>query len=227
MIALAAMKRMWKLCHLRRVGRGFIEDRRAMAAIEFAFIVPLMLVVFFGTVEFSSGLASSRKVTLTASALADLTSEMSANGNIAPIADTDLQNMFNAGVSIMNPYLQSGSTSVTAQISEVYIDSSSNATFQWSRAATAAPNASQATFTSSTHNVGDPYPALPAALKVKQTYVILAEVSYTYVPTIGYVMAKAGVNLSDVAYSRPRQATCLVYNGTNPQPTAQGACPTP
>jgi hypothetical protein len=70
--------------------------------------------------------------------------------------------------------------------------------------------------------------ALPAALKVKQTYVILSEVSYSYVPTIAYgLMAATGVNLSDVAYSRPRTATCLVYNGTNPQPTAQGACPTP
>jgi Flp pilus assembly protein TadG len=228
MIAIAAMRTTLSFRRrMRRLERGFLRDGRAMAAVEFAFIVPLMLVVFFGTVEFSSGLASSRKVTLTASALADLASEMSAAGNIAPIADTDLQNMFTAGVSIMNPYLQGGQTPVTAQISEIYVDSSSNATFQWSRAATLAPGANQATFVTSTHNVGDPATTLPAALKVKQTYVILSEVGYTYVPTIGYVMAKSGVNLSDVAYSRPRQATCLVYNGTNPQPTAQGACPTP
>jgi Flp pilus assembly protein TadG len=217
--------RFWR--GLRRLERDFVEDGRAIAAIEFAFILPLMLVVFFGTVEFSSGLASSRKVTLTASALSDLTSEMSAAGNIAPIADSDLQNMFTAGISIMNPYLQGGQTSVTAQISEIYVDSSSNATFQWSRAATLAPGATQASFTTSTHNVGDPATTLPAALKVKQTYVILSEVSYTYVPTIGYVMASSGVNLSDVAYSRPRLAACLIYNGTYPQPTAQGGCPFP
>jgi hypothetical protein len=34
---------------------------------------------------------------------------------------------------------------------------------------------------------------------------------YLYVPTIGYVMAKTGVNLSDVAYTRPRQSTCVFY----------------
>ena len=31
---------------------------------------------------------------------------------------------------------------------------------------------------------------------------------------------------SDVPYSRPRQATCLVYNGTMPTPVG-GNCPTP
>jgi Flp pilus assembly protein TadG len=228
MIARAAMRttlRFWR--RLRRLERDFFRDGRALAAVEFAFIMPLMLVVFFGTVEFSSGLASSRKVTLTASALADLASEMPNSGNIAPIADSDLQNMFTAGISIMNPYLQGGPNPVTAQISEIYIDSSSNATFQWSRAATLTSGGNQAAFVTSTHNVGDPATSLPAALKIKQTYVILSEVSYTYVPTIAYgLMAATGVNLSDVAYSRPRQATCLVYNGTNPQPV-NGACPTP
>jgi hypothetical protein len=32
-----------------------------------------------------------------------------------------------------------------------------------------------------------------------------------YVPTIGYVMAKSGVTLSDVAYTRPRQSLCVMY----------------
>jgi Flp pilus assembly protein TadG len=233
MIALAAMRttsRLWR--RLRRAERMFIADCRAMGAVEFAFIVPLMLVLFLGTVEFSSGLASSRKVTLTASALSNLASEMPASINIAPVADSDLQNMFTAGVSIMNPYLQSSTSSVTAQISEIYVDSSSNATYQWSRAATLAPGATQAAFVPAAHNPGDPVTDLPSALLVKQTYLIRSDVGYTfvpYLPTIGYVtalMAPTGVHLSDVAYSRPRQATCLVYNGIYPTPV-NGACPLP
>jgi len=230
MIMLAAIKpalKGWR--RLRRLERDFVRDRSAIAAVEFAFIVPLMLVVFFATVEFSSGLASARKVTLTASALTDLTSEMQAAGQIAPIADTDFQGMFTSGISIMNPYLQGGTSSVTAQISEIYVDPSKNATIQWSRAATLAPSATQASFVTSTHNVGDPI-VLPSALQVANTYVILSEVSYTYLPMTGYIstvglMAKTGVNLSDVAYSRPRQASCIVYNN-QPAPV-NGACPFP
>ena len=55
--------------------RDLSADRRGIAAIEFAVIVPLMLVMFFGTVEFSSGVAVDRKVTLMARTLSDLTSQ--------------------------------------------------------------------------------------------------------------------------------------------------------
>jgi hypothetical protein len=46
---------------------------------------------------------------------------------------------------------------------------------------------------------------------IPNQYLISSEVNYLYVPTIGYVMAKNGVNLSDVAYTRPRQSTCVFY----------------
>src|ERR1700741_2174178 len=136
MIALAALKTTSRLSRrLRHAGHSFIGDRRAIAAIEFAFIFPLALVLFFGTLDASTGLAASRKVTLTASALADLTSEMPANGNTAPIPDGDLQKMFTAAISIMNPYLQNSTPPFTATISEIYTDLSNNTTVQWSRAA--------------------------------------------------------------------------------------------
>ena len=48
---------------------------RGMAATEFAMIVPMMLVMLFGTIEVSSGVAVNRKVTLVARTLSDLTSQ--------------------------------------------------------------------------------------------------------------------------------------------------------
>jgi hypothetical protein len=54
-------------------------------------------------------------------------------------------------------------------------------------------------------------------------YLIFSEVSYLYVPLIGYVMDKAGVNLKDVAYTRPRQSTCVIY----PKPTSGSIPPCP
>ena len=55
---------------------------------------------------------------------------------------------------------------------------------------------------------------VPPALLVKQTYLIFGEVSYQYLPMGGgYVMSTAGINLSDVSYTRPRQNTCLTYKG--------------
>ena len=50
-----------------------------------------MLVMFFGTVEFSSGVAVDRKVTLMARTLSDLTSQSTS------VTDTDLANFYDAG----------------------------------------------------------------------------------------------------------------------------------
>jgi hypothetical protein len=74
-------------------------------------------------------------------------------------------------------------------------------------------------------------PIVPSTLLVKQTYLIFSEVNYLYTPTIGYVM-KTAVNLSDVAYARPRQVVCVVYATPNPNlpppdPVTGQPCPTP
>src|ERR1700729_1624494 len=95
-IQMRSILEMW-----RRAGRAtasLIEDRRGIAATEFAFILPIMLVLFFGTVEFSSAIAVDRDVTLVARTLADLTSQSKS------VADTDLTNFFTASCYILSPY---------------------------------------------------------------------------------------------------------------------------
>lgn len=181
----------------------FARDRRGLAAVEFALILPLMLLLFFGTVEFSSGVAVDRKVTLMARTLSDLTSQS------ISVADSDLTNFFSASVGIMTPYDPSPTKTT---LSEIYVDSTLTAKIQWSKAATIASGATQAVLTPSTRNAGDNVTSIvPAALLIAQTSLIFSEVSYKYVPTVGYVMAKAGITLSDVAYTRPRQANCVIY----------------
>ena len=45
-----------------------LDDRSGIVATEFAVIVPIMLVMFFGTVEISSGVSVDRKIKLVARA---------------------------------------------------------------------------------------------------------------------------------------------------------------
>jgi len=225
-----AASKMW--LRPRRSVRDMVEDCSAIAATEFAVIVPLMLVLFFGTVEFSSGVAVDRKVTLIARTLADLTSQAasaSANSVSASVNDSYLQNVFTASIAIMMPY---SPTPTVAQLSEIYVDSTGKATIQWSKGATIAAGATQATLGASTRNPNDNVTSVvPSQLLIKQTYLILSEVSYLYTPVgIGYVM-KSNVTLSDVGYSRPRQATCVIYttptpNLPPPDPVTGALCPT-
>jgi Flp pilus assembly protein TadG len=182
------MTSMW--LRLRRSALDLYRDRRGVMAIEFAIIAPVMLVIFFGTVEFSSAIAVDRKVTLMARTLSDLTSQ-----NIS-ITDTQLTNFFNASTGIMWPY---PSTPVKSTITELYVDPNTLAArVQWSKGSV--PRAAGSAV------------AIPTALQVGGTYLIYSEVSYLYVPSVGYVMGKAGINLSDFTFTRPRQSTCVMYN---------------
>jgi Flp pilus assembly protein TadG len=202
---------------------NMLADCRGIAATEFAVIVPIMLVLFFGTVEFSSGVAVNRKVTLIARALSDLTAQTpppSLNSTSATMSDTYLQNVFTASIAIMAPYAPSP---VKATLSEIYVDATgTTARIVWSKSAiVSGDTATQATLTNSTRVAGqDVTGLLPPNLLVRQTYLIFSEVSYLYTPTIGYVM-KSAVTLKDVAYTRPRQAYCVIYNNapTDPCPT--------
>ncbi|QWG22937.1 pilus assembly protein [Bradyrhizobium sediminis] len=177
---------------LRRSAAAMLADCRGIAATEFAVIVPIMLVMFFGTVEFSSGVAVDRKVTLMARTLSDLTSQSTT------VTDSDLTNFFAASKGIMTPY---SSTPTQSTITELYVDPKTLAArVQWSQG-----NSARAAGTTVT---------IPTALKVGGTYLIFSEVSYKYVPAVGYVMASGGVNLSDVSYTRPRQSSCVMYKTT-------------
>ena len=119
------MTRIW--LRMRRRALKLLGDKRGVAAVEFAVIVPVMLVLFFGVDEFSSGVAVDRKVTLMARTLSDLTSQ-----NIS-VTDTQLTNFFNASSAIMTPY---PSAPVKATITELYVDPATlQARVQWSKGA--------------------------------------------------------------------------------------------
>jgi Flp pilus assembly protein TadG len=211
--ALNSIPKTWR--RTRHFALRLVNDRGGVAAIEFAMIVPIMLVLFFGTVEFSSAVAVDRKVSLTARALSDLTSQSNS------VADTDLANFFAATCGIMYPYAGSPCTSsnnpTKAVISELYVDPSTlQARVQWSRSYQGGV----------ARAVDSIVTTVPPALLVGGTWLIFSEVSFRYTPAVGYVMAKAGINLSDVAYTRPRVNNCVYYSSVAP-PVVPACAPVP
>src|SRR3954463_16628517 len=142
-----------------RGARRLKDDCRGVAATEFVMIVPLMMVMFFGVVEFSSGVAVDRKVTLVARTLSDLTSQSTT------VTDTDLSNFFAASIGIMTPYSASPTQS---SITELYVDPTTHqARVQWSKASSF-NSSGNVVLGTSTHSPGD-IVTVPTALKVDGT----------------------------------------------------------
>ncbi len=163
------------------------RDERGVSAVEFAMLLPLMITLYLGVVEMSQGISINRKVTLTARAVADLASQVSSINN------TEMTNLLNASAAVVAPF-PAGQLKVT--VTAVSIDPNGVATVAWSD-----------TLNGTKHAVNSSV-SLPTALKVPNTQLILSEVSYNYVPTIGYVVTGA-LNLNDKIYMRPRLSDAI------------------
>ena len=204
-----------KTCMRTRLALAtFFRDCRGIAATEFAMIVPLMLVLLFATVEFASGLAVDRKVSLVARTIANLTSQ----GTTASIAD--LTNYIGAANLIMVPYVQPGYPAPSMTISELYIDPSTGiARVEWSWGST--PRGLYSAFGNLPLSMIATDPTTHAILP--NQYIIVSEVNTTFTPSLGsYGVMNSAVTLSDVAFALPRQSTCVFYPST-PSPAN---CPT-
>src|SRR5260370_32694741 len=105
-----------------RTGRllsGLLHDCRGIAATEFAVIVPVMLLMFFGTIEFSSGVAVDRKMTLVARLLSDLTSQS------LSVSDAHITNFTITAKAELYPY---DPTPLNLTVSELWMDTSTSNT---------------------------------------------------------------------------------------------------
>ena len=185
---------------------AFARDRDGMSAVEFALIMPMMIVLFFGTIEISSAFSAHRKVSMAAQTLADLTSRSTS------VKDTDIANFRVILNAMITPF---STTPLKATVTQLYIDPNSGvARAQWSKGDVPITQ-------------GAPV-AIPAALIGRDLagkilvnqYLIYSTVSYQYVPAVGQVIVKSGVKLDDTSYTRPRQSDCVKY------PLATSACTT-
>lgn len=190
----------------RRLVARFARDTRGLAAVEFAFIVPLMLTLTFGTIEVSSAVAIDRKVTLTARSLSDLVSQGT------QVKQADLKNFFGLGSAIMTPYPVTPTT-LTQQISAVSIDASKKATVVWSFSGSVSNGAAATPTVSTDHPPGTVVTSsIPPGLLVPNTQLIWSEVKYTYTPVAAFFMVSK--DLTDECFTRPRQSDTVSYSAT-------------
>jgi len=185
----------------RRLFTGFRRDKRGVAAVEFAFIVPLMLTLLFGMIDVASGVAIDRKVTLTARTLSDLVSQGT------KVTATDISNFFKMGSAIMTPYAVTPAT-MTQKVSAISIDASKKAKVVWSYSGSVSGSAATVT---AGYAPGTVVTTIPPNLLIANTQLIWSEVTYTFTPITGYIM-KANMPLSEDTYTRPRQSDTVVYS---------------
>lgn len=205
---------------IRALERRWRDDRKGVAAIEFAFIVPIMFFMFVGAVELSQAVTVDRRVTQVASSVADLVARKETSINLSEIGD-----ITKVGGYIMMPYSQAPLKVVIRNVTSSSKDAKQTKQ-SW-----------QCTF----KGVGsNPEPtcscmneiySIPADLVTTTDSVVVAEAEYIYTPLIfDYFLKKGFPNgvggpgtytLIERIFMKPRgqAAMLLKSDGT--------ACPSP
>tara|TARA_R110002020_G_scaffold126624_5_gene284455 strand:- start:1192 stop:1767 length:576 start_codon:yes stop_codon:yes gene_type:complete len=176
---------------LARLSGRFGRGEGGSAMVEFALILPFMLLLYIGMVEGSTLISIDRKVQTVSGAVGDLVAR--ANGEISR---TTLDDYVKIAGGIMTPYAADG---LVQFVSQVYVDKDGNATVDWSKR-----YVGQVAQTTGAHAVGSTY-ILPDEIKAlaNEQYVIVTECQDTYTPLFGIVFDKA-IPLSRENFYIPR-----------------------
>lgn len=92
-------------------GRRFANADGGVAAIEFALILPIMVVFYFGLVALTIGVMQDRKVTLVSRTVADLAGRLASAAN-----DAEINSIVGAAGNVLAPYDPNGINIVIASV---------------------------------------------------------------------------------------------------------------
>lgn len=187
----------------RRILR-FLGDRRGIAAVEFAFVAPLLLSMYFVTMEVSQGVEANKKVGRIGSMVADLITQQPS------VKLQDVKAIMDIGQSILQPYARSRPT-ITVTAIEITYKPSMTVKVVWSA------KMENGTYTRP-FKPGDAT-TLPDELLYEQDAVdktflirVTSELAYKPVitwsasgkPALGLAAAFDGIDMGETYYLRPR-----------------------
>ena len=189
-----------------KVGR-FCRDRRGVAAIEFAFIVPVLLMMYFITMEASQAIETSKKVSRIGSMVADLVTQQQT------VMKANLEAIMKIGTTTLLPYNRSNPTIIITAI-QMTDEASPRATVAWSRKLVGNTYSADA-------KPGDTT-TVPSTLNIRNTFLIRVESDLGYTPVImwekdnkdqqaaGLLSTFSHINMSETYYLRPRRSPTIL-----------------
>lgn len=167
---------------------SFIRDDRGVSAVEFALIVPLILVLLIGMVDINEALTVYRKMRQISSTVTDLVAQRS------EVSPAEVTMTLAGSASLLAPY---DTTDLDIVLSVVNVKPTGQ-TIAWSRAfqATAEPAGTQPDF------------PVPADLAENGVQVVAVRVDYRF-DTLSSVLlegilGRSGYVMQDTMYERPR-----------------------
>jgi Flp pilus assembly protein TadG len=176
---------MMHFSRFRRGGHRFAKDHSGAAAVEFALLMPMMIMILFAGIDMTEAVSARRKAVQASSTVSDLVAQAK------EVTTGDVTNVFTAAAAIMTPF---DASRLDAVVSSVQVDANKVARVVWSKGH---------------HKVARPVGAtvvLPDKLLIPNTALVMAEVTYSYEPVIGGGIIN-GIKMPKITYALPRTAS--------------------
>lgn len=190
------------MTRMRRSVARLSRDRRGVAAVEFAFIVPVLLTLYFVTMEVAQAIETNKKVGRISSMVGDLVAQQQSS-----VTRTELESIMRLGNALIYPYNR---TDPWIEVTAIFVPDIPNPqpVVVWSRR-----------MSDNNFSTGAPVNTpvtIPAALRIRDSFLIrtVARLDYRPVltwaaedkPVLGLAAAFDQIQMGETYYLRPRQS---------------------
>jgi Flp pilus assembly protein TadG len=176
------------------------DDVAGVSAVEFAFLLPLMLLLFIGGNQWTEAITIKRKVQLVSRTVADLVAQDTG------VSDAEINTIFDAAKAVMQPF---GSSPLQVIVSRVDIDANGNAKIGWSDSWPAG----SARVVNTTVTLPWTASTIKNTMNMASTVMVWAETTYTYTPPVAFTLFSStntgNIPLSDQTFFRQRTGTTI------------------
>jgi Flp pilus assembly protein TadG len=171
--------------------KRYFSDHHGAAAVEFAFVAPLMILLYFGMAEMTQGMIADRRASHVASSIGDLVAQET------QINQTTMDDVFKVGNATVAPLPTSN---LSMRVTSVKADKNGNPQVAWSKV-------SGSGYTALTGAVS----GLPVGLIAANESVIMAETTYIYTSAIQKTMTSP-ITFKQTYYLKPRKSTEVTWS---------------
>lgn len=171
--------------------RCFSKDERAVSAVEFALLLPVIILIYAGVADVSRGVDASRKVNRVASVVGDLVSRQ------ISVLPAQLDDIFLIGASIMVPSAKNPEIKISfLRVESINNSSNFRVTLLWSRKTRGFND-----------KKGMGATELPESLRTEVMNYIRVETQYSYQPLLSAVLSP--INMAETYFVSPRYSDII------------------
>jgi len=183
------LRRLNALVHLQR----FARDERGISAVEFAFVAPILIMLYLALTELTLGMMASRRTAHLAATIGDLAAQSES------LTMSNISDLWDIGDNLLSPF--TGSTNLKIILSSVTMAKDKNgnavATIDWSES----HNATK-------HKVGDTVTSVTTSQIGVGESLIMTEVEYDYTSPVGNFLPGL-TKFTEIYYHHPRNGSAV------------------